>query len=125
MGSGIVIAGIASARMNGKPIHVVGNMIVNLGTPTRESLECATGPVGYKQTAGQPSLEFESILDSNVSVEELATFSGGDVTVTTNDGRTFAFSDAWAESDGNFNTEDSKMSLIIKAKRAEEVAPQG
>jgi hypothetical protein len=124
MGSGIVVAGVAAARLNGQPIHVVGDMVLNLGTPIRETLESATGPVGYKQRAGQPSIEFETTVDLDTTVEELATFSGGDFTVTTHDGRTFTFSDAWAESDGNYQAHESKLPLIIKAKRAEEVSPQ-
>lgn len=120
---GLVVAGVASMRLDGKPVHVKGDMTINLGTPIRESLEVATGPVGYKQRAGVPMIEFETIKSSDVSLKELSELSDVPVTVTLNDGTTYAFESAWAESEGNLTTEENTIPLVLKALSAEEVSP--
>ncbi len=119
----LVVSGVAAMRLNGKPVIVKGEMTINLGTPVREALEVATGPVGYKQRAGTPMIEFETIKERNVSLEELATLSDVTVTVTLIDGTTYAFESAWVEGDGNLTTEEGTISLVIKALSAKEVSP--
>ena len=120
----LTVAGVASMRLNGQPVHVKGDMTINLGTPIREALEVATGPVGYKQRAGTPMVEFETIKDSTVSLRELAELSDVPVTVTLNDGTTYAFEGAWAEGENNLSSEENTIALTIKALSAEEVTPQ-
>ncbi len=122
--AGIVRAGTASMRVNGKTVSVVGNVVINLGTPQRETLEAATGPVGFKERAGTPSLTFDSIFDSSVDIAELYTYSGIPITVTLSDGTSFAFSNAWAEGEGNLESEEAKLPLVFKALSAEQVSAQ-
>lgn len=122
MADGIAVAGVASMRVNGEAVSVVGNIVLNLGTPIREDLEVATGPIGFKERAGTPSIEFETIKTSSMSLEELATLKGIDITVTLADGTSYAYANAWSRGDNNLETEESKIALAFSALSAKEVA---
>jgi hypothetical protein len=118
---GIVKAGVASMRVNGKPVTVMGNIVVNLGTEKRETLQSATGPVGYKAESGTPSLTFESVFDSSVDIRELYELSGIPITVTLRDGTSFAFANAWSLGEGDLESEEGKLALVFNALTAEQI----
>lgn len=119
---GIVKAGVASMRVNGKPVTVMGNIIINLGTEKRETLQSATGPVGYKAESGVPSCSFESVFDSSIDIKELYELSGIPITVTLRDGTSFAFANAWSLGEGDLETEESKLALVFNALTAEQIS---
>lgn len=120
----LAVGGVAELLVNGRQVSVKGNVKVNLGQPRREALEVATGPVGYKQRAGTPSVEFETILDAQgLSLEEISQLSGVPITVRLNDGTTYALESAWAEGEWSLDTEEITIPAMFKALRAVEVRP--
>lgn len=118
---GIVKAGIASMRVNGKNITVMGNVVIGMGTELRETLKSATGPIGYKAESGVPALAFQSVYDSSVDLKELFELSGVDITLTLRDRTAFAYSNAWAMTPGELESEEAKLELAFNALSVEQL----
>jgi|TARA_R110000751_G_scaffold53081_1_gene115270 hypothetical protein len=119
---GLVKAGIASMRVNGKPVTVMGNVVIGMGTELRETLKSATGPVGFKAESGTPALAFQSVHDSSIDLKELFELAGVTITLTLRDGTAFAYTDAWSLSPGDFETEEGKIELAFNALSIEQVS---
>ncbi|MEE8218967.1 MAG: phage tail tube protein [Vicinamibacteria bacterium] len=119
----LVAAGVASFRADGVAMSVKGNMRVSVGQPIREALEVHTGPVGYKERAGLPFVEFETILESDLALDEVSQLSDIHVTVTLRDQSVYALESAWAEGEWVLETEEQTVPARFVGLRMTETRP--
>lgn len=120
---GLTRAGVLSFQKNGRTVYVKADVRIHLGTPIREEIETANGPVGFKERASTPRLEVTAIKDLNTTLEDLASFSGDTITVVLRDQSRYVFENAWAAGDGVMGAEEHDVALTIYAMSVQENNP--
>jgi hypothetical protein len=120
--AGPAIGGTASLRIGDRVAHIKGSAKIMLGKPVREVLVGATGVAGYKKIGSAPSLEFEEILSSDLTLEELSNIESETISWHGNDGRVVTFEQAWQDGELQLDSEEMTVALVFKSMFATESA---
>jgi hypothetical protein len=116
------VAGVLSFELNGERYRIKGHVTYNLGRPLKEPVMGADGVHGYKETPQAARVEFTSSDHADLALPDLLDFEGT-ANLHLANGKVITLQEGWFGGEGDVNTEESEISMMLLGVRAEEVRP--
>jgi hypothetical protein len=115
------LGGSAFLKADGKQYDLHGNLTVYTGGTEQESVSGMDGVHGYTEKPTVPFLEADLSDSGGLSLEELGAIRDATITVELNNGKVYAFQEAWVMKTPELNVADARMTVRFEAKRAQEI----
>ena len=106
-------AGMIQFKRNGVQELAKGNFTYNLGRPLREAI---------METPQVPFIEGEITDRPDLDLNELVTAENQTITLSLNNGKVIALSEAYFAGEGTGNTEEANIAVRFEGAQAEEIS---
>ena len=116
------IGGVLSFELNGDRYKIKGHVTYNLGKPVKEAIVGADGVHGYKATHQAARAEFTSSDHADLNLEELLDFEGT-ASLHLANGKVITLQEGWYAGEGDVNTEESEITILLNGVKGVEVRP--
>lgn len=116
-----VVGGIIELKINGEVYQAKGNFTYNLGKPKYEPVIGADRPHGFKGTPQAPRIEGEITDNDELDMEKVVTIKNATATLSLANGKVIVLKQARYTGDGDAQTEEGNIQLVLHGLSAEEV----
>lgn len=116
-----VVGGIIELKLNGEIYLAKGNFTYNLGKPKYEPVIGADRVHGYKGTPQAARIEGEITDTSELDVEKIVTVNNATATLSLENGKIIVLKNARYTGDGDIQTEEGNIQLVLHGLSAEEI----
>lgn len=116
-----LVGGIIDLKINGTVYSAKGNFTYNLGKPKFEPVIGANAVHGFKGTPQSPRIEGEITDNDELDVEMVTTIKDATATLSLANGKVIVLKKARYCGDGDAQTEEGNIQLLLHGLSAEEV----
>jgi hypothetical protein len=113
--------GVAYLKANAQQFDLHGNLTVSIGGTEQETIVGMDGHIGYIEKPVAPFLECDLTDSGGLSLEDLGSIRDASITVELNNGKVYAFQEAWVMKTPELNVADARMTVRFEAVRAQEI----
>lgn len=118
------LGGTVNLKVNGDIYKAKGSFNYSLGLEKKEAVLGVDGVHGYKSSKQVPMIEGEITITPKVNIKNLLSIGEEDnvtVTLDLNQGSVIVLRNAWINTEGTIETEESKMSVKFEGIQAEQI----
>lgn len=116
------VMGKAQIKADGQLLDTLPGATLDIGGPTRSTVNGANRVLGFTEAIGQSKLEFEIAVKGQTSLAAIRNWDDVTATFEADTGQTWVISHGWVTNPPTTTDNDGKAKVVIEGPPAEEMS---